>query len=245
MNIITQVLSDEQLRANYDANGKDGVDNAPKMDSGALFAMIFGSEKFEPLVGELQLASQMNSEGHEDPKLTKFKQKKRQIQCALNLVVKLQPYIDSDCNEELFRSLVEEEAKELSASAFGSTLVSTIGTAYHEFARQELDSFDSVAVSMRQASRGVASRITILSAGVKAAVTAREVSKLQKLKEEKGAEGAAAAGDAGVEASSSPSPSASAPTGEGDTVAEQAESPEDALLMKKIEEISGHMFTVM
>jgi hypothetical protein len=25
------------------------------MDPGALFAMIFGSEKFEPLVGELQL----------------------------------------------------------------------------------------------------------------------------------------------------------------------------------------------
>ena len=54
-----QVLSDEQLRANYDNRGKDGVEGAPKMDSAAMFAMIFGSEKFEPIVGELQLAAEM------------------------------------------------------------------------------------------------------------------------------------------------------------------------------------------
>lgn len=30
------------------------------MDSGALYAMIFGSEKFEPLIGEVKLASQMS-----------------------------------------------------------------------------------------------------------------------------------------------------------------------------------------
>lgn len=46
----------------YDQNGKDGVEEAPKMDPGALYAMIFGSEKFEPIIGELQLASQMQSQ---------------------------------------------------------------------------------------------------------------------------------------------------------------------------------------
>jgi curved DNA-binding protein CbpA len=48
----TQVLSDEKLRANYDMRGRDGVAGSPKMDSATLFAMIFGSEKFEPLVGK-------------------------------------------------------------------------------------------------------------------------------------------------------------------------------------------------
>ena len=47
-----QVLSDDVLRSNYDHGGRDGVEGAPKMDSSALFAMIFGSEKFEPLVGK-------------------------------------------------------------------------------------------------------------------------------------------------------------------------------------------------
>ena len=68
---------------------------APKLDSGALFAMIFGSEKFEPLVGELKLTTQINEnqnqEGqHYEPKeLTKFRQRKRVLQCAINLAKKL------------------------------------------------------------------------------------------------------------------------------------------------------------
>jgi hypothetical protein len=183
------VLSDERLRANYDNGGKDGVAEAPKVDPSTLFAMIFGSEKFEPLVGELQLASQMQvgtdmfsisylyvigtrdlklsdwcdstlpfvynlicciekkfltalcayvhlclcalpqaqSEAELHPKLLALKQKKREINCALNLVLKLQPYIDSNGDEKLFRETVEAEAKELSSSAFGSTLLYTIG----------------------------------------------------------------------------------------------------------------------
>jgi hypothetical protein len=105
-----QVLSDEKLRANYDVSGKDAVESSPKVDPATLFAMIFGSEKFVPLVGELQLASQMqqeegeggaggNSAAHQ-AQLKKFRQKKREVQCAVNLAAKLQPYVDNE-NEEV------------------------------------------------------------------------------------------------------------------------------------------------
>ena len=83
-----QVLSDEKLRANYDEGGKTNVEDAPQLDSSTLFAMIFGSEKFEPLVGELKLASQMSEQTageYEHPKLRAFKQRKRIVQCAINL----------------------------------------------------------------------------------------------------------------------------------------------------------------
>ena len=99
-----QVLSDEQQRAAYDTHGKEGIDEAPKMDPSTLFAMIFGSEKFEPLVGELKLATQMQmDEEHagQNSKLLKFRQKKREVQCATNLAVKLQPFLDSEGNEEV------------------------------------------------------------------------------------------------------------------------------------------------
>ena len=97
------MLSDDALRANYDASGKDSVEAAPKVDPSTLFAMIFGSDKFVPLVGELKLASQMQADESEAsvPKLKKFRQKKREVQCAVNLVQKLQPYIDLDFNEEV------------------------------------------------------------------------------------------------------------------------------------------------
>lgn len=55
MLLLLQVLSDESLRANYDAHGKEGVESAPKVDPATLFAMIFGSEKFVPLVGMMRL----------------------------------------------------------------------------------------------------------------------------------------------------------------------------------------------
>lgn len=104
-----QVLSDEQLRFNYDERGKEGIEGAPKIDSASLFAMIFGSEKFEPLLGELQLASQMGAlsgekqdKNAEHPKLRAFKQKKRCVQCAVNLASKLQVKTFSHVNCTLF-----------------------------------------------------------------------------------------------------------------------------------------------
>ena len=101
-----QVLSDDSLRASYDAGGASGVEGAPKLDSGALFAMIFGSEKFEPLVGELKLTTQIN-ESQDDHKsepkeLSKFRQRKRVLQCAINLAKKLGPDLSLLCFGKLF-----------------------------------------------------------------------------------------------------------------------------------------------
>ena len=55
-----QVLSDEGLREKYDKMGQEGLKDMPTMDSKVIFEMIFGSEKFEPLIGEMQLSLMMN-----------------------------------------------------------------------------------------------------------------------------------------------------------------------------------------
>lgn len=236
-----QVLSDEQLRANYDNGGKDGVEGAPKMDSAAMFAMIFGSENFEPLVGELHLASEIQAELDNEnvvhPKLKNFKQRKREIQCAMNLAAKLQPFIDSSGDAVIFKQSVEEEAKELSSSAFGSTLLHTIGLAYVEYAKSELDGMDAMAVSMRQTGRGIATRYAIASAGLKAASLAHQV---QKATEKKKLDAASArpigddgAGAGGADGSSS-----------GQTPPDKPEEMDEAT-RAKISEMSGHMMAVM
>ena len=48
-----QILIDETSRKKYDTEGEEGLKDVRTMDSKAAFEMIFGSEKFEPLVGEL------------------------------------------------------------------------------------------------------------------------------------------------------------------------------------------------
>jgi DnaJ-class molecular chaperone len=48
-----QILIDETSRKKNDTEGEEGLKDVKTMDSKATFEMIFGSEKFEPLVGEL------------------------------------------------------------------------------------------------------------------------------------------------------------------------------------------------
>ncbi len=52
---MQQVLSNADLRAKYDQHGVEGLD-VNFMDSGEFFSMLFGSDRFEHLLGELSLA---------------------------------------------------------------------------------------------------------------------------------------------------------------------------------------------
>lgn len=179
-----QVLSDETLRANYDRGGKDGVEDAPKMDSSTLYAMIFGSEKFIPLIGELKVTSQVkslvDSSSAANSKLEAFRQKKREVVCAVNLREKLKRFADLKGNEAAFHESFKEELDELSSSPFGSTLVATIGRAYHEHALSELSTMQGVSVSLLQTSRAVSSGLNLASESIRAAMTANQMQKIQK-----------------------------------------------------------------
>ena len=216
-----QVLSDEKLRQRYDQLGKDGVEEAPKMDPGALYAMIFGSEKFEPLIGELTLASHLGGDDGDDmhPRLKDFKQKQREVRCAVTLAEKLQIYLDNG-EEEFIRQAVEE-ANEMGQSAFGGTLLNLIGTTYREQAKLELGGVDGIGVSLTQTGRYLNTRFSVLNRGIRAATGASDAQKAQErliaIQQEK-AEG----------------------NYEG-----QEETEEEKKLKKKVEHAQGHIFSVM
>eukprot|EP01041_Mallomonas_annulata_P001668 gene1668-3224_t len=191
---IGEILSDEKLRQNYDLGGRDKVADAPKLDPGAMYAMIFGSEKFETFIGELQLASQMQAEVEgatptSNHKLKTFKQKKREIKCAVYLASKLQMYVDA--GEQALRDWASEEAKELSQSPIGGTLLATLGNVYMEQAKSDLGGYTGWEAGMSQTGRAIGTRYKIFTAGVRAAVSAREAQKLEEKahsREEKHAE---------------------------------------------------------
>ena len=50
------------MRAKYDLHGASGVE-VNFMDAGVFFTMLFGSERFEPFIGTLALASAASMEG--------------------------------------------------------------------------------------------------------------------------------------------------------------------------------------
>lgn len=59
-----------------------------------------------------------NERQPDHPKYRAFKQKKRCVQCAVNLAARLQTFIDLD-NEDEFRRQCRADAAELAATPFG------------------------------------------------------------------------------------------------------------------------------
>jgi hypothetical protein len=197
-----QVLSDDELRAAYDQGGEEGVEGAPQFDSSTFYEMVFGSEKFEPFVGELQLTSTiLDMQKHENGKskdrtedqenaLSKFKQTKRVVSCALNLVDLLDKFLlYTNCglagdvkvrrsSQEYKKAMVTAEAEyekyvregvanELSATEFGKTLLAVIGYVYsaqaeHTMSNVAVQAFGSFSRKAHRANN----YIKLASAGV-------------------------------------------------------------------------------
>uniref|UniRef100_A0A0G4H904 J domain-containing protein n=1 Tax=Chromera velia CCMP2878 TaxID=1169474 RepID=A0A0G4H904_9ALVE len=66
-----QVLSDEERRRQYDKYGTEATEHMSFIDCGVFFTMLFGSEKLEPYIGELQIATflqgMMEAQGEVQP----------------------------------------------------------------------------------------------------------------------------------------------------------------------------------
>ena len=178
-----QILSNPQLRLAYDQNGKDGVDQGSLLDSAHLFEILFGSQKFEAYIGELQLMSLQESLKAIDAEnihldrmssteaKIKRKQKKREVTCAVNLAKFLDQYLESEDSLGFKTSLIAE-TEELSSTAFGGTLIGVLGYVYEEQASNFLGfkkSFsDGIGVSnLSQSAHIFASKYRVLSSAVK------------------------------------------------------------------------------
>lgn len=141
-----QVLSDEKLRAQYDKVGEDGLSgdrtevSADGVDPALIFAMIFGNDRFNDIVGRLMMVS-MTMAG--DPKETGIDQEKlaevenrRVIRLALSLASKVQPYVDGRVESILITW--ESDALNLVEASYGEAILNAVGTSYRLVATQYL-----------------------------------------------------------------------------------------------------------
>ena len=136
-----QVLSNEQLRARYDAGGVEGVEGEDFMDSSMLFVMIFGNDKFEDLVGILPIAAEMEGVATGVGQTAAgqlLRQKQREAQVALALAERLRPVTTGEMAVAAFADGAREEAVELAAAPFGASLLFHIGRVYAAMAERHL-----------------------------------------------------------------------------------------------------------
>eukprot|EP00667_Euglena_gracilis_P005438 EG_transcript_5475 len=131
-----QVLGNEELRARYDAYGASAVDNDTFVDNSAFFTMLFGNEKFEHLVGRLNLTVLTDTDVELTNEESMKLQDRRQTRLAVKLASMLQAYVDG--HEEAFVEAMTAHAQDLAELSFGEDMLHTIGYIYTNMADQAL-----------------------------------------------------------------------------------------------------------
>lgn len=202
-----QVLSDENLRAAYDRDGKSeqqGAEAMQQVDPSIFFNVMFGSSLIEPYVGELWLASQfmggksfdlqameqMSQEEQNkvimekiqtDQAMNERRQKLRQVQCAVFLRERISTYNPND--KDSFIRGCHEEAAKIGAGAYGDAYLLAMGFAL-EVAADEYTGFANTFLGLgghvartKKLGAGIASGMKLLGAGVKAATAGTKAMK--------------------------------------------------------------------
>jgi len=146
-----QVLSDPELRAKYDKEGRGGLSadktcvatDVPKLDPSILFAFLFGSDKFNDYIGRLAVATSASI--GDSPKISladaRELQKRRVLRLALKLASKLEPWVAGD--NDACKAMWITEAEVLSTASYGIPLIHLLGKVYNLAAVKFLGSAES------------------------------------------------------------------------------------------------------
>lgn len=138
-----QILLDEDSRAAYDTWGSASVPQKDQhFDAFVFFAILFGSEKVEPYIGELAVASfvdrimkvaQSGSISQEDFKMLRddsdYKTRKQQVEISANLIARIESFVNGTQSKEAFKDSCYMEAGEIAQSEFGPAFLVSIGAA--------------------------------------------------------------------------------------------------------------------
>ncbi|SBS94717.1 DnaJ protein, putative [Plasmodium malariae] len=140
INEAYQVLSDDEKRMEYNKYGLNATKDMVIIDPALLFMMLYSSEELADYIGTLRVAYfiKLAFSGNmsiEDMKLRddnfisemEIEQKKREVELALILRDKLQPYVDDDTK---WNDKMENEITCLLESSFSSSILESIGWTY-------------------------------------------------------------------------------------------------------------------
>lgn len=172
-----QILGNDELRRRYDSHGLGGVD-VNFIDGAEFFAALFGSDRFEHLVGELMLATAARS----GPDLTadglRRAQTEREAQLVLALTERLRSWIEGD--ESRFLAAATSEAVELVKTSYGERMLQVIGRAYETSASVVLGGvLEGSLTSLRAQGRALRGQLRVAGLAVQAYQAQQNISALE------------------------------------------------------------------
>ncbi|CAN8074868.1 unnamed protein product [Agarophyton chilense] len=138
-----RVLSDAESRAVYDRYGDRGLvkNSVNNIDPSTLFAMVFGSDQFVSLIGELQLASlatNVDDNGNTPSEdVLNGIQRARVGKLVLEMVKMVKPWVDGD--KKGFLENANHLMHKLKDASFGPHLLNKVGNVYVQHTTHLLD----------------------------------------------------------------------------------------------------------
>ncbi|KAK3270308.1 hypothetical protein CYMTET_21288 [Cymbomonas tetramitiformis] len=190
-----QVLSNEELRKKYDTHGKEGLGDEPIIDATAFFAMLFGSEQFDHLVGRLSLAAMAAAGAELRREELQSLQERRECRLAIKLSALLTCYTEGDV--EGFDVLMQKQAAVLANASFGSVMLHTVGYIYENAADQYIGSISNFSfsnmsafgtsqfASIAEKGHGIKTRINAIGSAINVYKASRKVTEAMKEGESK------------------------------------------------------------
>jgi curved DNA-binding protein CbpA len=145
-----QVLSDPELRMEYDKGGRDALsgdktsaNDDQKPDPSLLLAFLFGSDKFNSYVGRLatSTSAMLGDTTTLSAKDARILQERRCSRLAMILVKRIKPWVDMNFKET--EDVWKTQAEELKNTSYGWELLQVVGLAYELAAVKFLGSIEA------------------------------------------------------------------------------------------------------
>lgn len=171
-----QVLANPELRHKYDQHGAEGLDTN-LMDGALFFTMLFGSDDFEHLVGELMIATAARMGDDLSMKRIQELQAARVEKLAVMLKALLRRWVEGD--EVGFREAMHAESNMLVETSNGKLLLDTIGRVYEVQADLHLGNVFQIGyASLRDRGHRAKSQMDIVKSALRVMGAQQQIEKL-------------------------------------------------------------------
>eukprot|EP00887_Chlorella_sp_A99_P007866 scaffold20.g7866.t1 len=190
-----QVLGSPDLRRRYDEHGRQGLD-VNFVDGAAFFSALFGSDRFEHLVGELMIAAAARHGGEFSAPEARRLQVAREERLGVLLTALLRRWVEGDA--EGFQTSMAAEAAELVTASFGVVMLQAIGKAYTTAAQVHLGGvLQGNLVALKAKGAVIKSQFNAASLALQVYKAQTDIEKLDRLEQQQQQQSGAAAGAAG------------------------------------------------
>ena len=159
-----QILGNPELRNKYDKHGKSSIEHNNIIDSKEFYCFLFGNDELKFYIDELTISMIMSIENDTPHELISFKQKRRVVTLANNIIELLEPYIN---NLENLEDIYKHKRDIIKITPFGNMITNLLGSLYIEISQSYSGNISYIMNYLEEGRRGIINKYKMASSVMK------------------------------------------------------------------------------